>query len=53
MIVEFNIMRIDDRFFAVAIMNDGPVIEIGLFDEFDDAELACARFRLEYDRRLH
>lgn len=53
MIIQFDIMQIDDRFFAVAVMDEGPVIEIGLFDDFDDAELACHRFQIEHGRRLH
>lgn len=53
MISHFDIMPLDDCYLAVAVMDEGPVVEIGLFDEFDDAELACHQFHIEHGKRLH
>lgn len=53
MIIEFDITEIDGGYLAIAVMHEEPSVEIGLFDEFEDAATACNEFQIEHSKRLH
>jgi hypothetical protein len=54
MIVEFNFsVTLFDDIAVVAVMFDEPPITVGIFEDYEDAELACHRFKIEHDRKLN
>jgi hypothetical protein len=53
MIRQFEIMPFGGRYLVVAVMEDGPVIEVGVFDDLEEIDEACERFCEDRQRSLH
>jgi hypothetical protein len=55
MIVQFSMVLIGpfEDVAVMAIMLDEPPIPLGVFEDMEEAELACHRFQIEQERKLN
>lgn len=53
MIESFEVRMVGGFYLLVAIMLDGPPIQVGLFGNVEDIDRACAQFRQEHKPSLH
>jgi len=55
MIKEFSFMTVgpENLVAVLAIMDEGPPIPVGVFEDIEDAEKACDRFAEAQWRKLH